>query len=189
LRDLIDKALKRGYVLLPLAAPHHPRDGLVCSRPCTGLGLSALSPAAVEATTLGPMRSRRPLLGTSAAADLAVAHSVPHGFRSSSHRRAGGCNCCRFISTVSIDAPSALRSTVSDSVRTRLSSSLITEARLPLPRSGGLDSSAPKTLHFPSMGRTADHHCGKRPGDSGATRAGRRARRDAHGSSDALLCR
>jgi hypothetical protein len=26
---LIDKALKRGYVLSPLAAPHHRRDGLV----------------------------------------------------------------------------------------------------------------------------------------------------------------
>jgi hypothetical protein len=29
LRVLIDKALKRGYVLSPLAAPHHRRDGLV----------------------------------------------------------------------------------------------------------------------------------------------------------------
>ena len=26
---LIDKALNRGYVLLPLAAPHHRREGLV----------------------------------------------------------------------------------------------------------------------------------------------------------------
>jgi hypothetical protein len=33
LRILIDKALKRGYVLLPLAAPHHRRDGLVFGRP------------------------------------------------------------------------------------------------------------------------------------------------------------
>ena len=29
LRTLIDKALKWGYVLLPLAAPHHRREGLV----------------------------------------------------------------------------------------------------------------------------------------------------------------
>jgi hypothetical protein len=29
LRTLIDKALNRGYVLLPLAAPHHRREGLV----------------------------------------------------------------------------------------------------------------------------------------------------------------
>ena len=43
LRNLIDKALNRGYVLLPLAAPHHRWDGLVCLRPCTGQGVSALS--------------------------------------------------------------------------------------------------------------------------------------------------
>jgi hypothetical protein len=30
---LIDKALNRGYVLLPLAAPHHRREGLVFGRP------------------------------------------------------------------------------------------------------------------------------------------------------------
>ena len=36
LRMLIDKALAvRGYVLLPLAAPHHRRDGLVFGRPST----------------------------------------------------------------------------------------------------------------------------------------------------------
>jgi hypothetical protein len=29
LRSLIDKALKWGYVLSPLAAPHHRREGLV----------------------------------------------------------------------------------------------------------------------------------------------------------------
>jgi hypothetical protein len=33
LRILIDKALNRGYVLLPLAAPHHRWDGLVYGRP------------------------------------------------------------------------------------------------------------------------------------------------------------
>jgi hypothetical protein len=33
LRFLIDKALNRGYVLLPLAAPHHRRDGLVFGKP------------------------------------------------------------------------------------------------------------------------------------------------------------
>jgi hypothetical protein len=33
LRVLIDKALTRGYVLSPLAAPHHRRDGLVLVRP------------------------------------------------------------------------------------------------------------------------------------------------------------
>jgi len=35
LRFLIDKALNRGYVLLPLAAPHHRRDGLLFGRPST----------------------------------------------------------------------------------------------------------------------------------------------------------
>jgi hypothetical protein len=30
---LIDKALNRGYVLSPLAAPHHRRDGLVFPGP------------------------------------------------------------------------------------------------------------------------------------------------------------
>jgi hypothetical protein len=43
----IDKALNRGYVLLPLAAPHHRRDGPVCSRPST------------RARTLGPRRRSR----------------------------------------------------------------------------------------------------------------------------------
>ena len=33
LRVLIDKALKSGYVLSPLAAPHHRREGLVLVRP------------------------------------------------------------------------------------------------------------------------------------------------------------
>jgi hypothetical protein len=41
---LIDKALKWGYVLLPLAAPHHRRDGLVFGRPSTkGQAIVALS--------------------------------------------------------------------------------------------------------------------------------------------------
>jgi hypothetical protein len=42
---LIDKALtNRGYVLLPLAAPHHRRDGLVFGRPSTqGQAIVALS--------------------------------------------------------------------------------------------------------------------------------------------------
>ena len=45
LRMLIDKALTtRGYVLLPLAAPHHRRDGLVFGRPSTqGQAIVALS--------------------------------------------------------------------------------------------------------------------------------------------------
>jgi hypothetical protein len=45
LRVLIDKALAvRGYVLLPLAAPHHRRDGLVFGRPSTkGQAIVALS--------------------------------------------------------------------------------------------------------------------------------------------------
>jgi len=43
LRTLIDKALNRGYVLLPLAAPHHRRDGLVCFRPWHGQATKALS--------------------------------------------------------------------------------------------------------------------------------------------------
>jgi len=33
LRTLIDKALNWGYVLLPLAAPHHRQKGLVFGRP------------------------------------------------------------------------------------------------------------------------------------------------------------
>jgi hypothetical protein len=50
MRDLIDKALKRGYVLLPLAAPHHRRAGLgLLSALHTGKD-SWPSPAAVEAT-------------------------------------------------------------------------------------------------------------------------------------------
>jgi hypothetical protein len=42
---LIDKALAvRGYVLLPLAAPHHRRDGLVFGRLSTkGQAIVALS--------------------------------------------------------------------------------------------------------------------------------------------------
>jgi hypothetical protein len=48
-RRSIDKALNRGYVLLPLAAPHHRRNGLVCFRPCTGQVVQALFTAAVEA--------------------------------------------------------------------------------------------------------------------------------------------
>jgi hypothetical protein len=45
LRVLIDKALAvQGYVLLPLAAPHHRRDGLVFGRPSTkGQAIVALS--------------------------------------------------------------------------------------------------------------------------------------------------
>ena len=63
LRMLIDKALTtRGYVLLPLAAPHHRRDGLVFGRPSTqGQASSGPLPAAVEATTACPM-SVRPAL-------------------------------------------------------------------------------------------------------------------------------
>jgi hypothetical protein len=54
---LIDKALAaRGYVLLPLAAPHHRRDGLVFGRPSTkGQAIAAPLPAAVEATRGCPM--------------------------------------------------------------------------------------------------------------------------------------
>jgi hypothetical protein len=57
LRVLIDKALAvRGYVLLPLAAPHHRRDGLVFGRPSTkGQAIGGPLPAAVEATTACPM--------------------------------------------------------------------------------------------------------------------------------------
>jgi hypothetical protein len=33
LQVLIDKALTRGYVLSPLATPHHRREGLVVVRP------------------------------------------------------------------------------------------------------------------------------------------------------------
>ena len=44
LRMPIDKALKWGYVLLPLPAPHHTRDGLVFGRPSnTGQAVVALS--------------------------------------------------------------------------------------------------------------------------------------------------
>ena len=41
---LIDKALNRGYVLSPLAAPHHRREGLVFHRPSNkGQAIEALS--------------------------------------------------------------------------------------------------------------------------------------------------
>jgi hypothetical protein len=41
---LIDKALTRGYVLSPLAAPHHRRDGQVFHRPSIkGQAIEALS--------------------------------------------------------------------------------------------------------------------------------------------------
>jgi hypothetical protein len=44
LRVLIDKALKWGYVLSPLAAPHHRREGLVFARPSAkGQAIEALS--------------------------------------------------------------------------------------------------------------------------------------------------
>jgi hypothetical protein len=44
LRLLIDKALNQGYVLLPLAAPHHRRDGPVFGGPSTqGQALKAIS--------------------------------------------------------------------------------------------------------------------------------------------------
>jgi hypothetical protein len=64
------QALNRGYVLLPLAAPHHRRDGLVCFRPCTGQVVPALSRRRSRHTTsLGcpmsrpPARSRMPASG------------------------------------------------------------------------------------------------------------------------------
>jgi hypothetical protein len=72
---LIDKALNRGYVLSPLAAPHHRRDGLVFhgpsdqgkrSRPSPGggrgnpkLALSAIVPETADRITLD-RRSLRP---------------------------------------------------------------------------------------------------------------------------------
>ena len=57
---LIDKALDHwGYVLLPLAAPHHRRDGLVFGRPSTtGASNSGPLPAAVEATTACPISGK-----------------------------------------------------------------------------------------------------------------------------------
>jgi hypothetical protein len=49
---LIDKALRWGYVLLPLAAPHHRREGLVFRWPSDkGKRYVGPLPAAVEATT------------------------------------------------------------------------------------------------------------------------------------------
>ena len=49
----IDRPSTRGYVLLPLAAPHHRREGLVHERPSTrgGQALRSPLPAAVEALT------------------------------------------------------------------------------------------------------------------------------------------
>ena len=47
---LIDKALNRGYVLLPLAAPHHRREGLVFLWPSDRASNRGPLPAAVEAT-------------------------------------------------------------------------------------------------------------------------------------------
>ena len=71
LRVLIDKALaNRGYVLLPLAAPHHRREGLVFGRPSTGQAASGPLPTAVEATTACPM-SASPL-GTVTAIEAIV---------------------------------------------------------------------------------------------------------------------
>jgi hypothetical protein len=60
LRMLIDKALTvRGYVLLPLAAPHHRRDGLVFGRPSTkGQAIVALSRRRSRQTTACPMSAR-----------------------------------------------------------------------------------------------------------------------------------
>jgi hypothetical protein len=48
---LIDKALNRGYVLSPLAAPHHRQEGLVFRWP-SDKGKQYVGPllAAVEAT-------------------------------------------------------------------------------------------------------------------------------------------
>jgi hypothetical protein len=41
----IDRPSTRGYVLLPLAAPHHRREGLVHERPSTrGAGKAKPSP-------------------------------------------------------------------------------------------------------------------------------------------------
>jgi len=46
------KVSKWGYVLLPLAAPHYRREGLVHERPSTqGQAMQSPLPAAVEATT------------------------------------------------------------------------------------------------------------------------------------------
>ena len=48
-----------GYVLLPLAAPHHRRDGLVFGRPFhQGASNSGPLPAAVDATTACPISDR-----------------------------------------------------------------------------------------------------------------------------------
>ena len=48
----IDRPSNRGYVLLPLAAPHHRREGLIHERPSTrGQAKQSPLPAAVEATT------------------------------------------------------------------------------------------------------------------------------------------
>jgi hypothetical protein len=67
LRMLIDKALAvRGYVVLPLAAPHHRRDGLVFGRPSTkGQAIVALS----------RRRSRQPQLVAKAVVQMRVAAS------------------------------------------------------------------------------------------------------------------
>ena len=40
----IDRPSTRGYVLLPLAAPHHRREGLIHARPSTGAGKAKPSP-------------------------------------------------------------------------------------------------------------------------------------------------
>ena len=67
LRVLIDKALSRGYVLSPLAAPHHRREGLVFVGPPPGQAIKALSrrrsrqheacPISNHAPGTGPPRS------------------------------------------------------------------------------------------------------------------------------------
>ena len=54
----IDKALNRGYVLSPLAAPHRRREGQVLCWPSDkGKAYTGPLPAAVEALQ-GPMGSR-----------------------------------------------------------------------------------------------------------------------------------
>jgi len=68
LRILIDKALNRGYVLLPLAAPHHRWDGLVYgkpsakgkeSRPCSSGGRGSTRMSYEESSAPRPSRSRK----------------------------------------------------------------------------------------------------------------------------------
>ena len=71
---LIDKALKRGFVLSPLAAPHHRRDGLVFGWPSDKGKQQRPSPGGARGNLSLTYEQQRP-----------VRHGAPRtGFRNAS---------------------------------------------------------------------------------------------------------